>query len=107
MKATILEIFRVGNVVPVPAPRCATKDVEIRDNIIPKVFSQTQQGWCALTFCFFQGTILFYNLHAIYNEKTYWKDPENFRPERFLNENGEVDQLRSYKILSTVFGVGM
>lgn len=50
---------------------------------------------------------MFYNLHAIYNDKSYWTDPENFRPERFVNENGEVDQLRSEKILNTVFGIGM
>jgi len=88
VKATMLEIFRVGNVVPVPSPRSVTKDVKIRDYIIPK------------------DTVLFYNLHAIYNDKSYWKDPEVFRPERFINENGEIDQLRSEKILDTVFGMG-
>lgn len=37
VKAAILEIFRMGNVAPIPAPRSVTKDVEIRDFIIPKV----------------------------------------------------------------------
>lgn len=50
--------------------------------------------------------MLFYNLHVMYNDKVYWKDPENFRPERFLTENGEIDKLRSERILNTVFGVG-
>jgi len=88
VKATVLEILRLGNVAPVPVPRSATKDVEIRDYIIPK------------------GTILFYNLHAIYNDNNYWQDPQVFRPERFLNENGDIDPLRSERILNTVFGIG-
>lgn len=37
LKATVLEIIRMGNIVPVPAPRCATRDIQIRDYIIPKV----------------------------------------------------------------------
>lgn len=53
-----------------------------------------------------QGTVLFYNLDAIYSDKKLWTDPETFRPERFLNENGEIDQSVSEKITGTVFGVG-
>ncbi|XP_037052143.1 farnesoate epoxidase-like [Bradysia coprophila] len=87
-KATILEIFRMGDVAPNPGTRLATDDIKVRDYIIPK------------------GTILFYNLHSIYNDKNYWKDPETFRPERFLNENGEIDNSKSERILNTVFGVG-
>lgn len=54
-----------------------------------------------------QNTILFYNLYAMYNDKTFWKDPENFRPERFLNENGDINNLLSERILNTVFGIGI
>lgn len=50
--------------------------------------------------------MLFYNLHAMYNDTNYWKDPSIFRPERFLNESGEIDQMRSERVLNTVFGVG-
>lgn len=53
-----------------------------------------------------QGTVLFYNLYSIYNDKDYWKDPETFRPERFLTENGEIDQSKSERIMNTVFGLG-
>lgn len=28
------------------------------------------------------------NLDTVLNDKDYWKDPENFRPERHLNEDG-------------------
>lgn len=50
--------------------------------------------------------MLFYNLYPMYNDKMFWKDPENFRPERFINENGEIDKMRSDRILNTLFGVG-
>ncbi|KAJ6646619.1 Cytochrome P450 2J4 [Pseudolycoriella hygida] len=88
LKATILEVMRMGNIAPLPSPRSASKDLKFRDYVIPK------------------NTILLYNLYPIYNEKSYWIDPEVFRPERFLNENGEIDQSRSERILGTVFGVG-
>lgn len=54
----------------------------------------------------FQGTVLFSNMDPIYSDKKYWKDPETFRPERFLDENGEIDLSVSEKITGTVFGVG-
>lgn len=50
--------------------------------------------------------MLFYNLYVMYNDVKYWNDPENFRPERFLNEFGEIDKMRSDRILNTVFGIG-
>lgn len=50
--------------------------------------------------------MLFYNLYAMYNDKRFWKDPENFRPERFINENGEIDKMLADRILNSAFGVG-
>lgn len=50
--------------------------------------------------------MLFYNLYVMYNDKSFWKDPENFRPERFITENGQIDKIRSDRILNTVFGIG-
>lgn len=37
LKATVLETLRLGNVVPMPLPRIATQDIEMREYIIPKV----------------------------------------------------------------------
>lgn len=42
----------------------------------------------------------------MYNDKSCWTDPENFRPERFLNKN-DIDTVQAEKILSTVFGMGI
>lgn len=98
----------MGDIAPIPSPRCTTKDVEYRDYIIPKVIIHVASDLSEQTSThFFQSTVLFYNLYALYNDGNYWKDPEVFRPERFLNENGEIDQSRSEKILNTVFGFGM
>lgn len=88
LKATILEIIRLGNIVPMPAPRSTTRDVQIGDYIIPK------------------GAVLFYNLYPMYQDKSIWDDPKEFKPERFINESGTIDQTRSERILNSVFGLG-
>lgn len=49
---------------------------------------------------------MFYNLHVMYNDKSYWQDPENFRPERFLTEDGQLDKIRTGRIMNSLFGVG-
>ena len=36
-----------------------------------------------------KDAVLFCNLYAVHNAKKTWGDPEVFRPERFLNDNGE------------------
>lgn len=33
------------------------------------------------------------NLYSLHRKKEIWIDPENFRPERFLNHNGAVVQV--------------
>lgn len=35
-------------------------------------------------------------------DKKFWGDPENFRPERFLNKDGSFDKTK----LDHVFGFG-
>jgi len=37
-----------------------------------------------------QDTIAALNLYAIHNNPEIWDKPEEFRPERFLDENGKV-----------------
>ncbi len=36
-----------------------------------------------------RGTIFLINSWSLHHEKAFWGDPEKFRPERFLDENGE------------------
>lgn len=48
-------------------------------------------------------TAMIPSLYAFHLDKDLWGDPENFRPERFLNENGKLD-LKLDKSLP--FGAG-
>ena len=35
------------------------------------------------------GTAIYANLWAVMHDKYYWKDPNEFRPERFLDNDGQ------------------
>lgn len=95
-----------------PAPRSTTRDIEIRDYIIPKVLHNYDTlivPGCrgkSETSLFSQGAVLFYNLYPMYQDKSIWDDPKEFKPERFINESGTIDQTRSERILNSVFGLG-
>lgn len=36
-----------------------------------------------------QGTIILSSLLSVHHDKNQWSEPDVFRPERFLNENGD------------------
>ncbi|XP_034485747.1 probable cytochrome P450 304a1 [Drosophila innubila] len=70
-EATIRENLRIETLVPSDIPHKAMVDTELLGYSIPK------------------GTIVIPSLYAYHLDKRVWKDPENFRPERFLDENGK------------------
>lgn len=49
-----------------------------------------------------KDTIVVTNLSGLHTDVDLWGDPDNFRPERFLNENGQL-----CKDLTFPFGFGM
>ncbi|KAL3870439.1 hypothetical protein ACJMK2_038507 [Sinanodonta woodiana] len=71
-EAVILEALRYITHAPIGVPHCATKDVEFEGYTIPK-----------------HATILI-NIWTIHHDPAIWGDPWTFRPERFLDENGEL-----------------
>jgi len=71
-EATLNEVWRFCNVVPLPPPRRVSGGrLKVNDYEIPG------------------GTVLFSNSYTVHMDQDYWKDPETFRPERFLNEKGQ------------------
>lgn len=84
-EATLREILRYETIVPSSVPHRAMKDTTLGGFEIPK------------------DTIVFAGLHAMHHNKELWGDPENFRPERFLNASGKLDLKKDF---SLPFGAG-
>ncbi|XP_075147802.1 putative cytochrome P450 304a1 [Haematobia irritans] len=84
-EATVREILRVETLVPSNIPHKALVDTELQGYSIPK------------------GTFIMTGLYAFHSDKRVWNDPENFRPERFLDDNGK---LCLKKDVALPFGAG-
>ena len=82
--ACIMEIQRLGSIAPMAVPHRVLQDIEIDKYRIPK------------------DTFVFSVLYHIMRDPDYWHDPEIFKPERFLNESGEV--IKEERFIP--FGVG-
>ncbi|XP_023163520.2 probable cytochrome P450 304a1 [Drosophila hydei] len=84
-EATIRENLRMETLVPSDVPHKALEDTELMGYRIPK------------------DTVVLASLYAMHSDKRIWKDPENFRPERFLDDDGK---LCLKKDVSLPFGAG-
>ncbi|XP_053381162.1 cytochrome P450 1A1-like [Mercenaria mercenaria] len=82
LNATIYEVMRKTTVVPFAIPHYTLNDTELRGYDIDK------------------DTVVFLNLHSVANEKSFWGDPENFRPERLLDEDGMLDAEKCSHIMT-------
>ncbi|GJQ79486.1 hypothetical protein Trydic_g16339 [Trypoxylus dichotomus] len=71
-EAVLMEVERYFHVAPIIGPRCVVKDTKLEQYIIPK------------------NTTILMSLYSVHMDKEFWMDPEVFRPERFLNEAGEL-----------------
>ncbi|XP_051862296.1 probable cytochrome P450 304a1 isoform X2 [Drosophila albomicans] len=71
-EAVIRENLRIETLVPSDIPHKALVDTQLLGYTIPK------------------GTIIIPSLYAYHLDKSIWKDPENFRPERFLDDAGKL-----------------
>lgn len=70
MSAVVNETFRLSSILP--------------GNVLHSTLGQTEIGGYTLP----KGTIIMPNLYQVHHDEKYWGDPENFRPERFLNSDG-------------------
>ena len=69
--AFIHEIMRITAINFIGSPHMNFKDAKIGDFNVPA------------------GTTVFSFLYYILNDPTYWKNPEEFNPERFIDTNGD------------------
>ncbi len=83
-EAVILELQRIGNIVPLGVPHRASRDTPFRGYTLPKD-------------CF-----IISNQWALHTNPKLFPEPERFDPERFLNKAGEVVKPEEF----IPFGIG-
>lgn len=71
-EAVTLELWRYGSQTPLAIPHKCRKDVTLDGYLIEA------------------GSIIFPNLYGVHHDEDLWGDPWNFRPERFLDERGNL-----------------
>ncbi|XP_025097333.1 cytochrome P450 2J6-like [Pomacea canaliculata] len=72
MEAVITEVLRCANITPLGLPHATPCDVEFGGYTIPK------------------GTLVIPNLDSVMRDPETWGDPDRFRPERFIGEDGKL-----------------
>nr|WCC58048.1 cytochrome P450 [Pharsalia antennata] len=84
IEAVLLEVERYYHVTPITGPRRVLRDTTLEGYSIPK------------------GTTVLISSYSIHHDKDFWGDPEVFRPDRFLDENGKL--LSNERLIP--FGLG-
>ncbi|XP_043217497.1 methyl farnesoate epoxidase-like [Amphibalanus amphitrite] len=70
--ATLMEVMRRATVLPRAVPHAAARDCHLAGYSLPR------------------GTVVLMDLDAVHMDANHWGDPDKFRPERFLREDGSV-----------------
>ena len=84
VEATIMECLRLGNVTPLGIHHTPSKDVIFRGYLIP------------------HGVFIVPNLSSVLSDGSTWKDPDVFRPERFIGQDGKLRKRQEL----IPFGIG-
>lgn len=71
VEATLSEIIRFANVAPLAIAHRSMANCQLQQYNIPK------------------DTLVLVSLYSLNMDEEYWSDPHAFRPERFLDENGQ------------------
>ncbi|XP_005092589.1 cytochrome P450 2C15 [Aplysia californica] len=78
LNAAIMETQRLSNIAPIGLQRLVLSDIEIKGYTIPA------------------GTIVMPILDSSLKDEQTWGDPENFRPSRFLADDGSLLQPEQF-----------
>uniref|UniRef100_H2ZVK5 Cytochrome P450, family 17, subfamily A, polypeptide 2 n=1 Tax=Latimeria chalumnae TaxID=7897 RepID=H2ZVK5_LATCH len=78
LESTLNEVLRIRPVTPLLIPHVALEDTSIGEYFIPK------------------GTRVIVNMWSIHHDPQEWTDPEEFKPDRFLDSNGLQISLPSF-----------
>lgn len=70
--ATIIELLRIHSLVPALLPHKTLEDTSVGEHKLPA------------------GTIVIALVCAMHHDETFWGDPLVFRPERFLDDAGQL-----------------
>ncbi|XP_078097202.1 cytochrome P450 2F3-like [Mustelus asterias] len=76
--AAIHEVQRYSNIIPLNLPHTVMRDTEFRGFLIPK------------------GMIVIPLLASVLYDPDCWETPEAFRPDRFLDEKGQLKQNEAF-----------
>ena len=71
-RATLLEIGRFASIAPLGGPHLALVDSTVNNHFIPK------------------GTRVIANLWNLHHDENFWDEPFAFKPERYLDDNGDL-----------------
>ena len=71
-QATVLELTRYTSIASLSLPHSNTKEVSIQGQQVPA------------------GSFIITNLYAMHHDETFWKNPYDFQPEKFLDERGQL-----------------
>ncbi|KAL3887053.1 hypothetical protein ACJMK2_027009 [Sinanodonta woodiana] len=74
LEATIMEIMRVYPLSPLSLPHAVSKEIRFRGYRIPK------------------GAAILINLASVLHDPSTFKDPDVFRPERYLDADGHISK---------------
>ncbi|XP_054754953.1 cytochrome P450 2U1-like [Lytechinus pictus] len=69
-EAVLLEVQRTASVVPLGVPHSASWDTTLNGHHVPA------------------NTLILPNIWAVHHDPKIWKNPDKFRPERFLDDTG-------------------
>ena len=81
LEATFTETLRISSLVPLAVPHMTTVDTTLQGYSIPK------------------GTTLLANLWSLHHDPSVWENPHDFKPERFLDEDGNYVAPKADRLL--------